>query len=219
LLSKLSLYFVATSNFHLSIKFESISTALCKYHHQLSLKSIIIHLVFSLLNLFKISENSREVFSQNKFNDIYQISSSHKSIVSTEGILILSLIISLVIISLSQALSIFKITFVQAGHFIRLTASFTVKSFKDFQLASIIISHFNIQLFKAGLHFNTLSTITHNSFLLITAHIHSKSQLKVSSNCFVASGVINSENLSHKELTNHVITQYSKSFSFNSSME
>gem|GEM_PF-866131 len=160
-----------------------------------------------------------EVFSQNIFIEIYHISSSCISSVSTEGIFILSLVISFIIKSDSQALIIFKTTLVQAGHFIKLTASFALSHLSEFQFASIIISHFKIPLFKAGLHFKTLSIKTPSSCLSTTAQIHSKSQAKVSLNSFVISGVINSENLSFNELIKPFITQYSKSFDFNSSDE
>jgi hypothetical protein len=65
-----------------------------------------------------ISKNSFDVFSPNKFKVIYQISSSFISRVSTEGIFILSLVISFIKKSLSQERIIFKVTFVPAGHFI-----------------------------------------------------------------------------------------------------
>jgi hypothetical protein len=94
-----------------------------------------------------------------------------------------------------------------------------VRSFKSIPFASTIISHCNTQSFNAGDHFNTLSTTIQSSCLLITAPIHSKSQLKALSNSFVNSGVINSENLSPRDFTNQSITQYSKSLFFVSSAE
>jgi hypothetical protein len=104
------------------------------------------------------------------------------------------------------------VTLLPAGHFIKFTASLALNHFKDFQFASTIISHFNTPSFKAGDHFNTLSTIIQSSFSSTTAPIHSKSQFKVSSNSFVSSGVINSENLSQSEYIYHFIIQYSISF-------
>gem|GEM_PF-5332523 len=82
----------------------------------------------SFLNSFNIFLNSSLVCSQKLLNIMYHIFSFSKSLDSTEGIVIFCLVISLYIKSGSQDLIIFRLTTVQAGHFIYSTASLTDKS-------------------------------------------------------------------------------------------
>jgi hypothetical protein len=98
------LYLVVTSILPFSTKSLSIDIALCKYPHQLSLKSIII----PSLSIFfsKVFLNSSAVSSQNILIEIYAIFQSSNNSTSTEGILILSLITSFSNIFFSHFLSI-----------------------------------------------------------------------------------------------------------------
>jgi len=118
----------------------------------------------------------------------------------------------LIIISFSQTLTISNFTLVQAGHLILFTASFTDKFFNSILLAFIIISPFINHASFAGDQAINLSILTQKSFFSITAHIHSKSQLRTSLNFFVSSILKNSLCLSFKESTTHFIIQLINSF-------
>jgi len=119
---KISLYLVVTNVSSSSTKFPNIETALCKYHHQLSLKSIIIPFVsIYFSNSFL---NSLDVSSQNIFIAIYHIFPSFNSLESTDGIFIFCLITSIFNILFSHGLIISNITFVRAFPLIKSTASY-----------------------------------------------------------------------------------------------
>jgi hypothetical protein len=156
--------------------------------------------------------NSSHDFSPNIDNIIYPKPLS-KTLESTEGIFIFLLTTSFTIISFSQALNISNFTFVHAGHLILVTASFTVIFLRSIQLDLIIISQDNNHASLAGEPAIILSIETQKSFFSITAHIHSKSQLRVSLNFLVSSILKNSECLSLRDSTNHFIIQYTISFS------
>jgi len=127
-LKSLFLYFVVTRSSPFFINSDKISTALIKYHPPLFLKSIISHSGFFSEIFFNAFLKSLAVLSQNIFRAIYHNFSSSKYFSSIEGIFILSLITSISRASFSQFLSIFKTTFVPAGHFILATASNKFKS-------------------------------------------------------------------------------------------
>jgi hypothetical protein len=192
-----------------STKLLNIDTALCKYQPQLSLKSIISHSLSIYCS--KAFENSLEVSSQNIFIAIYAISVLSKILESTDGILILSLVTSIVNILVSHCLKISNATFVQAGHLILSTASNRSNHSNLSSFAFIIISPDKTPNFLAGDHFIILSTNTQSSFFSTTAHIHSKSQDSTLLNFSVSEFVINSLCLSHNQSTSHLIAESSNS--------
>jgi hypothetical protein len=197
------LYLVTTSSLSFSINSLNIETALCKYHHQLSLKSIISHSVF--IYCFKALSKSHDVSSQKILIAIYAVFQSSNILESTDGIFIFSLITSKFNILFSHFLITSNFTFVQAGHLILSTASYNSSHSSFTSLALVMISHVTNQYFFAGDHFINLSIITHISLVSTTAQIHSKSHDNTSLNFFVSSIEKYSLCLSHNHETSHLI--------------
>jgi hypothetical protein len=185
----------------------------------LSLKSIIKPLVFLSCISFNATLKSSAVLSQNKFNAIYHIFSFSKIFVCTEGIIIFCLVTSFSKGSNSHDLNIVNLTFVQAVHFISLTASYRFFSFKSSPFALVIKSQAIIQEFFAGESLITILTTTQKSVFSTTAPIHSKSHDRVSSKDFFSVGVIYSLCLSQREFTIQVTIQETISSFFIPSIE
>jgi hypothetical protein len=133
---------------------------------------------------------------------------------STDGKTTFFLIISFFKIIASHSLKISKTTLEPAGHFIKLTASFTVIQAKGVAFAEIIISPALTSFSLAGEPFITLLTKTHNGFTCTTAQTHSKSQCKESLKDLFSSTLKYSENLSQIHLTSPATAASSKSSLF-----
>jgi len=131
---------------------------------------------------------------------------------SIDGIFILSLVSSFLIILFSPSLKISKTTLLQAGHLILFTASNKFNHSKFSQLALIKISQDLKSEFFAGDHFIILSTFTQSICASTTAQIHSKSQDNDSLKLLFSSIFKYEECLSHNQVTNQLI-DFSNNFS------